>query len=94
LRHFMGSQLWSPLILPNPEALGVELQGASATGQGDPLHDELTLADGAPPHASQVSPLPGPPQTLGMLFGGNRPSVSLLRMRGRSASSSMAATFQ
>jgi hypothetical protein len=41
--------------------------------------------------ASQDSPLPDPPQIRGMLFSGNLPSASLLRMRRRRASWSMAA---
>jgi hypothetical protein len=43
------------------------------------------------PQASQVSPWPGPPQTLGRPSNGNFPSASLLKITRRRASSSMAA---
>src|SRR5690242_13279082 len=34
-------------------------------------------------HASHASPAPAPPQTLGMLFWGNRPSASFCRIKRR-----------
>src|SRR5437667_448349 len=39
--------------------------------------------------ASHCSPSPGPPQNLGMLLYGRRPSLSLLRMTRRTASASI-----
>ena len=69
-------------VVPDVEAPDVQLQGPLLSTHRDALHDEL---GGRDDHLARIARFPsaGPPQTLGMLFWGNRPSASFFRIKRR-----------
>ena len=60
----------------------MQLQGSLLSTHRDALHDEL---EGRNEDLARIARFAsaGPPQTLGMLFWGNRPSASFCRIKRR-----------
>src|SRR5580765_1636083 len=96
LRRLRGSRLWPPLVLPDPEALGVELHRGPLPPAWELASMTKSFFVMISSHASQISAFPGPPPHPRDAVHG-QPTIgkfTVLRMRRRSAWSIMAATFR